>query len=967
MSGADISDATGPESAPGSAPGSPGSGRPDAEADTIIEGQRGDSGGSGDAGSDHPDHGLTPGTRLGRYVVLEEIGQGGMGLVFSAYDPELNRKVALKLLRPNQSERKRARSRLLQEAQALAKLAHPNVITVYDVGTIGERVFVAMELIEGTTIKGWLAEKPRRWDEVLEVFIPAGRGLAAAHAANLVHRDFKPDNVLIGRDGRVRVMDFGLARPVHSELGGTDEHDDDDDDDDDAADDGGEALDEPLLTQTGSIMGTPAYMAPEQHLGKPTDARSDQFSFCTALYQALYGERPFDGDDAGTLTQQKLGGKIREPGGASVPGWVRRSLLRGLSAEPGGRFPTMEALLTELGKDPRVLRRKIATGFGLSAAMVATVWGVYWIRNRQPPVCLESADQLAVVWNDARRSTVQAGLSAVDREFVPTTVTLVSGALDEYAAAWTQMHTEACEATYVRGEQSTRLLERRNLCLRDRLSELDALAQIFAEADAVVAAQAGFAALELQPLSQCADTETLNAEVEPPQDDATAAAVAELRRELMRVKALASAGLIKQALDAAQAAYVRAQTIATPDGETYQPIVAEARFRLGDAQATADEPEGAEKNLSEASWLGASVKHDVVAAAAAGALVAVVGQGLRRPDEGLSWGRHAEAALKRIGMAGRAEARLRHDVGVVLGSIGEDSRARTSLEQALGLLDEQPAVTWWIAAVHRALGDLSLHEGRAADARTDFDHAAETFVAAFGERHPDNALVMAGHARVLVAQGDVAGARTRLREAMALVEAALGPGATRLLPLCRQLAALELSQKNFDVAIAELERAQRIARDAWSDHPKVAQALFELGNALAQAGRLDEARVQHDRALSLWERTRGKDHPDVAFALTSLGQLDLQQGHADEAVERLERALKLRGGRGLDPQLLAQTQFALARALHAVDDRPRARELAAKAREAFKSGKPPAPDRAAEIDSWLAEVGETLPERPGPI
>ncbi len=960
MSEPNLSDATNPGFGPGSAPGSDPGGRPDAEADTIIEGQKG--------AVDPSDHGLTPGTRLGRYVVLEEIGQGGMGLVFSAYDPELNRKVALKLLRPNQSERKRARSRLLQEAQALAKLAHPNVITVYDVGTIGERVFVAMELIEGTTIKGWLAEKPRRWDQVLEVFIPAGRGLAAAHAANLVHRDFKPDNVLIGRDGRVRVMDFGLARPVNSEIGGTSDDDDERDLDDDRSSEGNEALDEPLLTQTGSIMGTPAYMAPEQHLGKPTDARSDQFSFCTALYQALYGERPFDGEDAGTLTQQKLGGKIREPAGsASVPGWVRRALLRGLAAEPAERFGSMEALLTELGKDPRVLRRKIATGIGLGAAMTATVWGVYWFRNRTDPVCLESGDKLAVVWNDARRAAVRDGLGAVDREFVPATVELVASTLDEYAASWTQMHTEACEATHVRGEQSQRLLERRNLCLQDRLSELDALAKLLAEADPVVAAQAGFAALELQPLSQCADTETLNAEVEPPQDKATADAVAELRRELMRVKALASTGLMKEALDAAQAAYVRAQTIATPDGETYQPIVAEARFRLGDAQATADEPEGAEKNLSEASWLGASVKHDVVAAAAAGALVPVVGQGLRRPDEGLSWGRHAEAALKRIGMAGRAEARLRHDVGVVLGTIGEDRRARGSLETALELLGKEPAAQWWTAAVHRALGDLSLHEGHAADARADFDRAGETFVAAFGDKHPDNALVIAGQARVLAAEGDVAGARGRLREAVALVEAALGPGSTRLLPLCRQLARLELSQKSFDAAIFELERAQRISRDAWGDHPKVAQSLFELGNALTQAGRLDEARTQHDRALALWERTRGKDHPDVAFALTSLGQLDLQQGHANEAVERLERALKLRGGRGLDPQLLAQTQFALARALHAVDDRPRARELAAKARDAFKTGKPPSPDRAAEIDSWLAEVGETLPERPGPI
>ncbi|MBL8942671.1 MAG: tetratricopeptide repeat protein [Myxococcales bacterium] len=927
-----------------------------AEADTIIEGQRRE--------ATAVDHGLTPGTRLGRYVVLEEIGSGGMGLVFSAYDPELNRKVALKLLRPNQSERKRARSRLLQEAQALAKLAHPNVITVYDVGTIGERVFVAMELIEGATIKGWLAEKPRRWDEILDVFIPAGRGLAAAHAAKLVHRDFKPDNVLIGRDGRVRVMDFGLARPVHGEQSDTGDLDAEADHDDDHGERGrdGDGLYEPLLTQTGSIMGTPAYMAPEQHAGKPTDARSDQFSFCTSLYQALYGERPFDGDDSVTLMQQKLAGKIREPSsGSSVPGWVRRVLLRGLAAAPESRFGSMDELLGELGKDPRILRRKILTTAGLGTAMVGTLTAVYMIKNRPP--CQGSQERLEQVWNAARRTEVTDGLSAPGAAFGPPTVEYVATTLDAYGAAWVQMHDEACEATHVRGEQSTRLLERRNACLDDRLGELDALTGVLAKADVVVAANAGFAVGELQPLQQCADTETLNAEVEPPQDPATATAVAAVRTDLVQAKVLAAAGLVRESLSVAQAAYARAQTIATPGGETYQPIVAEARYRLGESQAAAEDTEAAETNLSEASWQSASVKHDVIAAAAAEALVAVVGRGLRKPDEGLSWGRHAEAALKRIGLAGRAEAQLRHDVGIVLASTGEYARARESLEQAVELLAREPASTWWIAAVHRALGDVSLAEGRNADAQAEYDRAAETFVGVFGEQHPDHALALAGFARVQAAQGQTDQARTTLGAAMTLVEGALGPKAPRLLPLCRQLAQLELSVKNYPEAIAQLQRAHGITRDTWGDHAKVAQSLFELGHALERAGRLDEARTEYDRALSLWERTRGKDHPDVAFALTSLGQIDLLQGRANEAVERLERALKLRGGRGLDPQLLAQTQFALARALHALDDRPRARELAAKARDAFKSGKPPAPGSAAEVERWLSDVGESVPPR----
>ncbi len=929
--------------------------RLDVEADTIIEGQR--------RAATDGEHGLTPGTRLGRYVVLEEIGQGGMGLVFSAYDPELNRKVALKLLRPNQSERKRARSRLLLEAQALAKLAHPNVITVYDVGTVGERVFVAMELIEGTTLKGWLAEKPRRWDEVLEVFVPAGRGLAAAHAANLVHRDFKPDNVLIGRDGRVRVMDFGLARPVNSEVVDTDDHDDDDDEPASVGNDD-DALYEPLLTQTGSIMGTPAYMAPEQHLGQPTDARSDQFSFCTSLYQALYGERPFDGDDAATLTAQKRSGKVREPPErASVPGWVRRVLLRGLAPTPEARFDNMDALLTELGKDPRVLRRKIATGVGVAAAMIGTVATADHLLRPPQTACVDIAAALPAVWNDARKAELAAGLAKVDRAFVPATASLVSSTLDAYAEAWTQMKTDACEATHLRGEQSTRLLERRDLCLQDRLDELDALAAILTEGDPIAVAHAGFAAMELQPIAQCAETEALNAEVEPPQEPAIADAVAASRRQLMRVRALTSAGLAREAIAEAQAAYARAQTIATPDGENYRPLVAEAGFRLGQAQALAFDADAGWKNLEEAHWMSSGLKHDVIAAKTAAALVPVSTQTLRRPSDGLSWARHAEATLKRVRLSGRAEAQLRFDMAQVIAGEGDRAGARESLATALELFEREPANTWWLAAVHRSLADLALADARIADAQAELGQAREIFDAAFGPAHPDAALDLALDGRIAAAMGEPDRARARLDDAVARVEDALGPSSAGLIPLLQQRAALEQSAGRHDDAIAALRRAHAIARDVWGDHPKVARALSELGDALATAGRIDEARQQQERALTLWERTRGKDNPDVAFALTSLGELDLREGKAEDAVKRLERAYKLRGGRGLDPQLFAQTQFALAQALHAMDDRARARELAAKARDAFANGKPPAPARAAAVDAWLAKVGETLPQR----
>ncbi len=260
-----------------------------------------------------PERMLSPGRRLGRYILLRPLGVGGMGVVYAAYDSELARTVALKLLR---------------EARAMARLTSPYVLPVYDVGTWREQVFVTMELVEGGTLTHWLAEQPRGWREVRRVFLEAGRGLAAAHAAGLVHRDFKPDNVLVGADGRGRVTDFGLARSTQASAPppGTEEGTP-------------SGLQEPSLTRQGTLMGTPAYMSPEQLAGLPVDARSDQFSFCVALYEGLHGHRPFAGDSRESLEQSIRAGTLRPlPARTRVPAWLRRVVLRGLSADPQGRF-----------------------------------------------------------------------------------------------------------------------------------------------------------------------------------------------------------------------------------------------------------------------------------------------------------------------------------------------------------------------------------------------------------------------------------------------------------------------------------------------------------------------------------------------------------------------------------------------------------------------------------------------------
>jgi predicted Ser/Thr protein kinase/tetratricopeptide (TPR) repeat protein len=286
-----------------------------------------------------------PADRYGRFQVVDQLGEGGMGVVYKAYDPELGRLVAIKRVRDPERTAGGA-ARLVREAQAAAKVVHPNVVAVFDVGQVGDDVFIAMEYVDGWRLREWLAAARRGQREILDVFTQAAAGLAAAHDRGLVHRDFKPHNVLVGYDGRVRVVDFGLARPF------------------DAPDPAPTPLPDPRspvaspLTPAGVAIGTPRYMAPEQHLRRPLDGRADQFAFCVALYEALVGAPPFEGRDLSTLGARVVRGEIRPiPRDAGVPRWLRSLLLRGLAPDPAARFASMHDLLAELTQDHGAARR----------------------------------------------------------------------------------------------------------------------------------------------------------------------------------------------------------------------------------------------------------------------------------------------------------------------------------------------------------------------------------------------------------------------------------------------------------------------------------------------------------------------------------------------------------------------------------------------------------------------------------
>jgi hypothetical protein len=443
---------------------------------------------------------LERGARVGRYAILEPIGVGGMAVVYAAHDPQLDRRVALKLLRPfpdGGSALAELRRRLSREAQTMARLSHPNAVAVYDAGDFEDQVYIAMELVEGRTLNQWLRESRRSWREVLGVFVDAGRGLAAAHAVGVVHRDFKPDNVLVAWDGSVQVTDFGLARTAtlsEEAVGAA------------VASDAA-----PLVSLTGRLVGTPAYMAPEQYRGQPADARTEVFTFCVALFEALYGRRPFPGETLEELRTAVLDGRVQAQASAGVPPRVRRALLKGLRADPSERYSSMEALLSDLSRDTARRWR----GAAIAAFFASALAAVAFIAGREDPAaaCRQAGRNLAGLWDRSRKRTMAAAFLRAGGPDATLAWQKAERALDAYAGGWVRMYEEACTAARVQAVQSEQVFELRRRCLLRRLDDLGSVAGTLLEADAQIVALASAVVGSLPDLATCADVPTLRSRV----------------------------------------------------------------------------------------------------------------------------------------------------------------------------------------------------------------------------------------------------------------------------------------------------------------------------------------------------------------------------------------------------------------------------------------------------------------------
>jgi tetratricopeptide (TPR) repeat protein len=822
---------------------------------------------------------VEPGDCLGRYTVRARIGAGGMGEVFAAHDPELDRPVALKIVKPAMGGGSpEARARFLREAQAMARLNHPNVVSVFDVSSVGERVFVAMELVEGPTLADWLADGPRPWRDVVRVFLEAGRGLEAAHAAGVVHRDFKPSNVILGK--RVRVVDFGLARGLYAPSPSS-----------------APTVLEGVVTQTGGALGTPAYMAPEQRQGAPASPLSDQYSFAVALHEALFGARP----GATPATAR------------TVPRPLRAVVQRALLPRPEDRYPSMRALLDVLGRDPAQARRRWLVAAAV-AAIVPT--GLVMRCELTPPSCADARPRLAGVWDDKAREAVRAAFMATKLPFAEETWQRVGVRLDDYAARWVGMADEACRATRVEGRQSDQLLDLRMACLERRRTTLGALTAEWSRGvDAEALGNAIRAVAVLPSLDECADTSALTERMPLPKDAAARARIDAVRAELDRARALGQAKHMQEARNAAVEARGHA------DATGFVPVQAEAAFVLGGLIHDFGEA-GAVAPLGDAVRLAEQARDDRLAAEAAVELTGAQADGGLAPSA-IQLAPVAEALVLRAGDRPQLRGALLHWRGTALSNLGKYAEALTVLTEARSVLTRAVGANdpLTLDTGYKLMRVLEGQDDKAAALAM----AKETLAAmrdALGADHPETGVVLGRLGAYTWSSSDVAAGRQMIERSIAIAEGAFGPSSLRTAVAVNMLANLEADQGHLAEAQRQYERVLAIRRQLLApDNPLVAHALANLGNITRLQGRLDEAQTQISTALAIMQKNYGPVHPDVAYeqslladVLADKGDLDGARKHSQLAVDNYAQlGGPTGGGTGWTTVMLASVDVRLGR------------------------------------------------------
>jgi serine/threonine-protein kinase len=798
-----------------------------------------------------------------RYTITGLLGAGGQALVYLAQDNVLGRNVALKILRDARDVA------VLDEARVAAKLNHPNLIAVHDAGAMRDgQLYLAMEHVRGGSLDVWLKTKRTR-REILRVCIEAGRGLAAAHGAGVVHRDIKAANILVGDDGRARVTDFGLA----------------------------------TLGDAMRIAGTPAYMAPEQLDGRAS-AASDQFSYAATVWEALTGALPFAlrGDRAAAL----LAG-IVEPA-QPLPRYIDRALRKALEPEPMRRWTSVHALVRALEADPQ---RKWRYG-GAAAFVTATVgMTTFALATRETKPSCDDLPQSALTW--PARQRIDLKFSASKKPFASAMLKSVKQELARYDVVWSGAQRAACKAT-ANGTQSSDILDLRQQCLSERDGALRGVLDTLGNADDEVIQHALELVRGLPAIAACDDVAWLRERVRPPADREARKAVADVAAQLAASSSELRAGKLKQALLTAETAAMMAAKI------EHLPTRAQAELVVGKALAKQGETAKAEQHLQSAAQLAQRGKDDRVSAEAWIELVKVIGHGNARHDEALRYAGFAEASAARLGDDDELRARLDYYRCAILDLQAKLDAADAACTNAVKLRTKQ----FGDGALEVA--DVLVIQARVAHKRSKHDVAKQLIeravairTAGLGPEHPAimEALFAAG--QLANGRGSLDEADAHYQRAMAIGRASLGEDSLVMAPLHAQTAAVLARRGKFEEALVSIDRSTAIReRIEGKDHADLVFDYTMRGRILEALQRHPDAAPAYERALQLAEASLGPDHPSVSAILQDLGRLHARLGKTEVAREELDRAIVI-ATKAEEPTAIASATAALAETLHAAN------------------------------------------------
>jgi tetratricopeptide (TPR) repeat protein len=916
--------------------------------------------------------------RWGRYELGARVGEGAMGSVYSARDTLLGRRVAIKLVHTDgmgEGAIRQMERRVLREARSLARIADPNVVPVFEVGRVpvsaqgidraaARSVFLVMAFVEGTTVRQWASRRARTWREVLDVMLAAGRGLAAAHRAGVIHRDFKPDNVMVADDGRVLVTDFGLAHPVSSVTPQLD-----------ASASGS--------LRAGVAVGTVPYMAPECFSGDDVDERADQFAYCVSLFELIAGRRPFVGKNAVEIAVQiHTAEPATLPLGAGAPDALRRVIARGLAKAPEERHHGMDELLHELARvaSPRRRRRTIAT---IAACVVAVAaWSLAPRAAEDCPV-----DAVAARWNAAEQESLAAAFAATDVPYANDAWLSVRADVDGWARAWSDAHAALC-ASASAGVPAEVVLARRE-CLTRAYDELDAMLGVFAAADADVVAKAPGASEQLGDPHRCE-----SASPDASGRAAASSATPGLEAELQRIDALLDLGRYREANEAIERSLREAMA---GDDDS---LLARAFLLRGAARYHLGALAGAREDLEQAYWIASERDLPAIAADAARRLVGVIQYDGGDLGEIMLWARHAAAEgaagglttvfhcelLAQIGWvhyqrgtfaealvythaalllsyvtpscaSGRCvrTANLLGNLGRILTQLGREDGGRLLLEQGLALeIARLGADHPDVASGHTGIADLLHRAGRLDDARTHLQRALEIRERSLGGEHFETMIPLNALALLEGDMGNFAAAQAAMERAAAIVEKSRGPDAPELGVVLSNLGNLH-SKRGDPYGDLELQRrAVAILGASVPDHVMYAATLSNFGVALVTVRQLAEGEAVLRAAIAARERATGPSDAELAISLVTLGKMLHDSRRFEEAVATLERARGLVGETPGDYRA-GRVDFELGRAHWAMGQRERAVWLVERARERLAAAESDNGWLLASTDQWLAE------------